>query len=234
MGLIASLSGNKTKVQFFQKNDSGYVSVMQFDASISEKHSRESPATEFPVENGYSISDHIIIRPFALEITAMISDTPINSTNSLVTEAATTLTSSLVPPVGIVTASAGYALFNTMQNGGSSSNGQPSPSPSKIAYQQILNLQANATPVDVLTTLYRYPSMWIRSVSVPRDSQTGNCILVTISLVQLILVSPQSVNIAIFSNPGLASNLNNLGEQNPELASQLQAGRLGGLKLVGQ
>jgi|WetSurMetagenome_2_1015567.scaffolds.fasta_scaffold297749_2 hypothetical protein len=201
MGLLGAVLGSQQKVQFIQNQTN---TLIQLDASIKEDHTRESSPTEFPIENGNTVSDHVILKPFNLSITGIITDTPIGDTKNLLTEVATTLTSSLLPPLGVVAAGAGFALFKALSN---------SSSPSVAAYGQLLQLQANAQPFDVLTTLYRYPSMWIKNISAPRDSETGKALIFTVQLTQLILVTPQSVNVQIFANPGLAANKADLGQQ---------------------
>lgn len=199
MGLLGAVLG-KTRVQFIQNNNT----VVQLDASIKEDHSREATPTEFPVENGLNISDHLILKPFMLEINGTISDTPIGGVKGLITEAATTVTSALLPPVGVLAAGAGYALFSALQK---------SKKPSVAAYAQLLQLQANAVPVDVITSLYRYSSMWITKISVPRESSSANELLFTVSLIQLILVQPQTVNVQVFANGGLAAHEADAGNQ---------------------
>jgi hypothetical protein len=47
------------------------------DASLSETHSRNSEATEFPVESGADLTDHIRALPIELEIEGIVSNTPI-------------------------------------------------------------------------------------------------------------------------------------------------------------
>lgn len=221
MGLLGQILGGAQKVQFIQN---GSNTIIQFDASVKENHSRESPPTEFPLENGDVVSDHIIVKPFSLELTGIISDTPIGNTKGLLTEVATTLTSSLIPPVGLVTLGAAAALFSALS---------ASQSPSVAAYGQLLQLQQNAQPFDVLTSLYRYSNMWIKAISAPRDSETGKVLLFTVSLVQLLLVTPQSVNIQIFANPAVGANLADTGQQGLGLSSAFQQGKLTGLAVSG-
>lgn len=221
MGLLGAILG-KSRVQFIQNKTS---TIIQFDASLKEQHTRDSPPTEFPIENGQSISDHVIIKPFSLELTGVISDTPIGGIQGLLTEAATSVTSTLLPPVGVIAAGVvGSSLISALSK---------SKSPSVAAYAQLLSLQANAQPFDVLTSLYRYSSMWIKSISVPRDSDTGKALIFTVSLAQLILVSPQSVNVQIFANPGLSSNLANTGEQGLQVPNGFTSGLNASTKLVG-
>lgn len=212
MGLLGAIFGNTTRVQFIQNNNT----VVQVDASIKETHKRSSPPTEFPVENGTTITDHVIIKPFNLELTGIISDTPIGNAQQLITEAATTLVSALTPPIGLIAGSVAYALYKSLSN---------SKSPSVAAYEQLLNLQQNAQPVDILTSLKRYTNMWISDISVPRDAETGKVLLFTVSLVQLLLVTPQSVNIQIFANPDLAAAGADVGQQDPAFAKAFQQGR---------
>lgn len=210
-------------MQFIQNSTN---TVIQFDASIEENHTRESPPTEFPVESGAVISDHIIVKPFQLEMTGIISDTPIGGVSGLIQEAASSVAGNLIPPIGVVAAAGAAALFSALAD---------SKSPSVAAYAQLLQLQAGiASPVtgqvsgpmpfDVLTSLYRYPSMWIKSLSVPRNAETGKILLFKVSLVQLLIVQPQSVNISIFANPGLAAGLADTGQQSEGIPSGFKQG----------
>lgn len=196
MALVSSITGQKT-VQLIQ---SATGTVIKLDCSLREKHTRESPATQFPVEKGDTVSDNILIKPFSLEIQGIISDTPLSLRNAILT----TAVSAFVPPIGIVAAGAGVALFKAIAG---------SSSPSVTAYAQLLKLQESKAPFDVLTSLKRYTNMWISGLSVPRDSQTGQALVFDLSLVELILVAPQSVNIQIFSNPNVSAKSANLGKQ---------------------
>jgi hypothetical protein len=210
VGLFGAILGQQ-RVQIIQNNST----VLQLDCSVSETHTRESPPTEFPVENGDTISDHIIIKPFELELQGIISDTPIGGIGGLLTEAATTLTSALLPPSGLITAAAGVAIFSALTG---------AKSPSVAAFTQLIQLQQLAQPLTVLTSLNRYTNMWIKSISIPRDSNTGKILLFNVHFRQLLIVAPQSVNVAVFANPGLSAAQANTGEQGPQLSQQYQAG----------
>jgi hypothetical protein len=212
MGLLGGLFGKGTRVQLIQNSTS---TVIQLDCSLKENHARESTPTKFPVEDGTSVSDHLILSPFDLDITGLITDTPIGGTQQLLTEVATSAAASLIPPVGVVAASGAFALFKALSN---------SSSPSVAAYVQLLQLQANKQPFDVLTSLYRYPNMWIAGLSAPRDAETGKTLMFTMKLTQLILVSPQSVNVQVFANPALSANEGDNGQQGLNLSKQYQAG----------
>lgn len=208
-GLLGSLLSGVTRVQLIQNNST----VIQLDASLKETHSRDSPASEFPIETGANISDNVLIKPFHLEINGIITDTPLGGTAGLLTEVATSAISSLVPPAGLAAVSAGVALLSGIVS---------SQSPSVAAYVQLLELQTAAQPFDVLTSLYRYPNMWITNLSAPRDVGTGKALIFTIQLSQLLLVSPQSVNVQILANPGLAGSIADQGQQSTGISQFAQ------------
>lgn len=200
MGLstvIGNVAAGKKRVQFIQQATG---TVINIDCTVSETHERESPPTEFEIEDGSTISDHIILKPIRLEITGMISDTPISIINAI----ATTLVSAVTPPIGIVGAAAGIALSKVLSD---------SASPSVAAFNQLLQLQESKTAVSVLTTLKLYDNMFISKVTIPRDANTGKVLMFTVSLVQLLLVSPQTVNITIFKNSDLSAGQSNVGSQ---------------------
>lgn len=205
------LNGQAQKVQFIQ-NSTG--TILTLDCSVQETHTRESPPTEFEVESGVSISDHIIVKPKSLEIQGLITDTPLSVLNSAVT----TVASALLPNIALVGAAAGISLFKSLVG---------SKSPSVQAFGQLLSLQESRVPFDVLTSLYRYTNMYIKSISVPRDATTGQVLLFTVSLVQLIIVQPKYTNLSQFSNADLAANELNNGQQEGTsfAAQQFKAGQ---------
>lgn len=196
--VIGLIGKTQRKVQFIRPNTGG--AVITIDATLSEKHSREAEPTQFEVEDGNSVSDHIILKSFTLELQGLISDTPLSIVNSLVT----TAVGAVLPPIGVVAGSLGVALFSALSK---------SDSPSVAAYGQLLGLQEERKPFNVLTTLKLYKNMWIKSISVPRDANTGKALLFDVTLVQLLLVTPQTVNIVKYASPDLSSGLANKGKQ---------------------
>ena len=50
---------------------------IRFDAIITRDRSYEADVPEYPVEDGFSVSDSILKKPFQLNVTAFISDTPV-------------------------------------------------------------------------------------------------------------------------------------------------------------
>ena len=52
----------------------GYLPV---DVTIEETHQRDATATEFPIEGGATITDHVRLAPERLSMTGFITDTPL-------------------------------------------------------------------------------------------------------------------------------------------------------------
>lgn len=199
MGILAA-AGIKKKVQFIKNENT----VIEFEASLAETHSRNSTPTKFPIENGKNISDHMILEPFELSITLIITDHPISSTTGLITSGISTLTSKLTPPSGTILAGlGGLSLISSMFGN----------SPSVKAYEQILKIQEMGDPFTVLTSLKRYQDMVIGQMSVPREAQSGGSLIVTFSLHQLKIVRPKIVQISALANPGLSDALHDTGQQ---------------------
>jgi hypothetical protein len=179
----------------------GEDTVLELHCSVSEKHSRESPPTEFETENGQTISDHIIVKPLELELQGIISDTPISRIGSLLTTAVGRLTPSAAVLGKFAPALALLPVLGT------------SNSPSADAYLQLLNIQESRQPVRVLTSLKHYNNMWISSISVPREAKTGKILLFTAKFRQLLLVSPDAVNITLFEDPNVAAGRGDKGRK---------------------
>lgn len=197
MGLINVVTNKARRVQFI-KNDK---TVFTIDCTINEKHERESPPTEFPLESGQSITDNIIIKPFSLELTGIISDTPINA----ITEIITTLATAVLPPAGVIAGGAAALALSKALAGADS--------PSISAYKQLLQLQELKEPFQVVTTLRVYNNMYVKNISVPRDAQTGQILIFTVSLVQLLIAVPQVVDISIYGNPNVSAGQADKGKQ---------------------
>lgn len=56
---------------------------IKFDAIITRECSYEADVPEYPVEDGFYISDAILKKPYQVNITAFISDTPVTWRNEL-------------------------------------------------------------------------------------------------------------------------------------------------------
>lgn len=190
--------------------------VMKLDCSLSEKHSRESPATEFEVENGQTITDHITIKPLKLHIQGIITDSPLGlGLSTLIGGAASFIGKQGVPLLGNAAgALALTAAFDLL------------PKKSVLAYKQLLAMQATRLPLTVHTSLYTYFNMFIHSISVPRDAKTGRMLIFDMDLTQLLLVVPQVLPIVQFAVPDVAAGLASKGVAPPnEFVTAAQASK---------
>ena len=53
------------------------IEGVEFDALIDEERILEADAPDYPVEDGYSVSDTIILKPQTLSMTLYVTDTPV-------------------------------------------------------------------------------------------------------------------------------------------------------------
>lgn len=171
--------------------------LIAFDASITENHKRHSEVTKFETENGQTISDHVVVKPFTLSLQVLATDSPLNIVSAgLAAAAAFELqrTNLIINASGAIAAAsvAAQALADLF-------------SPSQGTYQQVLALQDGKFPFDVFTTIGLYRNMWIEDIGVPRDNKTGGGLIFNLELVQLLLVTPINVDTAIFANANLAA-----------------------------
>lgn len=63
---------------FGKRYDKGRVGVVELDVTLTENHTFNSRATNFPVETGGDVTDHIINDPDILTLSGIVSDTPLN------------------------------------------------------------------------------------------------------------------------------------------------------------
>lgn len=57
------------------------IAGIEFDALLNSDEHYESDIPEYPTENGYSVEDTIILKPFALDLTLFVSDMPVTYRN---------------------------------------------------------------------------------------------------------------------------------------------------------
>lgn len=75
---LADLRYKRPKRVSFQTTVNGKPEYFEVDAAINEDHDLSAEVTEFPVEKGSIISDHMIIKPDEITISCVFSDTPVS------------------------------------------------------------------------------------------------------------------------------------------------------------
>lgn len=222
----SALAGHPDLVHFLDVRTG--ACIFQFDAVINEQHTREASVTAFPVEGGQVVTDHIIVSPAEITVQGIVTDSPIGNAKALLTEAIATGVTLVDPPLLIAAAGAGYGAATSYQ----ADQGQSSPS--QAAFAKLQALQAGdpeASPpipptlVHVHSKLRLYTNMAIKSLSIPRDKTVSNAIIVQISLTQMRIVRPQTINVAGFDAPALAALKAAEGEKQPAAVKEFKVKR---------
>ena len=115
------------------------------DASVSETHSKAGELSDHPVETGVDISDHYRALPDGLQITGVVSNSPIAA--------------------GIP----GESLLNSVVG---LVNGDEDPSAN--AWQEFNRFFDDAVMLTITTSLKEYQNMVLTSLDVTRDVSTTN------------------------------------------------------------
>lgn len=209
-----ALHGDPKRVAFVADN----VTLCDFDACLNESHSIEVAASEYGIEGGQTISDHLRVSPVTLQLSLVKTDTPIDNRDELLRSAVVSAAAAVAGPLGILGAAAAVtrsAKFTALQ----AQNG--SQSPSQAAYATLSRMAAGSVApngraypqvFDVVTSLRRYPSMCIRSLQVARDASTGYGLVFNISLQELRIVSSQTVAVTAAAQPAQAAVKKKLAE----------------------
>lgn len=150
----------------------GEKTIIACDAVESENHQMTAEATQYEIEDGSDISDHIINRGKLLTIEGIISDDPITI---LQTGLLSRTVSSLTP--GFLKSKLSYGL------GGDKSK------PSKEAFDQLEKIYDNKIPVIIITGLKKYDNMILEDLNIPRTSQTVRSLRFTATFRQIRIVS---------------------------------------------
>lgn len=161
MALTELIFGAPTKAE---------VGFVQFDCSVSERHTDEAEITEHPVEFGSDVSDHIRKLPKSIEINGIVTNTPI------------VFLASLMAPSPVIT----DFLSKTDRV--------------EAAYAELQRVMDDGELVDVVTSLKTYDNMAITSLVVDRDVATGNVLNCVVSLREVVIASTLTVDLPLPQN----------------------------------
>jgi len=177
----------------------GEKTIIACDAIISENHQMNAEATQYEIEDGSDISDHIINRGKLLTIEGIISDDPI-----------TILQTGMLSRT-VATATPGF-LKSKLSFGLSGDKGKPS----KEAFDQLERIYDNKIPVIVITGLKKYDNMILEDLTIPRSSKTVRSLNFTATFRQIRIVSTTLISApAIYQEVDLgAQKKKNIGNKN--------------------
>jgi len=175
---------------------------VRFDASVGETHTDSAEVVSHPVETGIGITDHIRQLPDAIEISEIVTNTPIIFAASL-----QALAPANSPVVGAKT---------------------PSSDRVTAAYEALRSIQRNKALCQVKTSLRTYTNMAIETIAVRREAATGNVLDCTISMreVQFALSLSQDVPVPVDKAQQKAQNA---GKKSKDAASSAQDAKTGSL-----
>lgn len=195
-GLIKNAS-SKSQSLIKQWNSTRTTVGIVLDALVSEEFSSKCDVTEYPVESGAVIADHVQMRPIELTIQGVITDSPL-----------------------------GYAVIGNIQNlvrSVSTLFGQTSRSID--AFNELLELQKKRIPFTVVTGLRRYENMIMTELTVPRTAQTGGAIHFSATMKEVKIVSSQHTNLKLSSSVAkLGAKITDLGGKTTQTTPWSAAG----------
>lgn len=160
---ISFLFGKSRKVALSKIGLIDDVSIIEFDATLSESHDITAEITQHPVESGAKITDHYRVLPREITINGIVSNTPLTGLFSSV-----------------------QGLISSAQRiGGALGLTQEQESPANQAYDKIYKSMKDGELLVIATTLKEYRNMLITSFSTRRDATNGNVLNATISLKEI-------------------------------------------------
>lgn len=170
-----------------------YINALRIDASISEKHAYESEASQFPVESGGSIVDHIRPMPIEVSIEGVVSNTPIGEV-------------------------AGERSIERVEvNNPDGTTTDVTPTPVEQALTTLTGIYTRRGVVEITTTLATYKNMAMISLDIPRDAAGGgdNALKFTAGFRQIQIVTTDRVKVRT-ATPGSGKRRSKGAQPAPE------------------
>ena len=151
--------------------ESRKIGGIAIDGVINETTIRTMNATEFPIESGDIVSDHIIRRPMTYTMHGEITDTPFGLEGIRETISSTPENIS-----GLFGASDPSAFTRSQQ-----------------IYNELVKIMDLRQPIDVQTTLNLYKNLAFESITVTQDKDTSRGISFIATFKELVFVNVDPV-----------------------------------------
>jgi Dit-like phage tail protein len=149
-----------------------FIGEIELDVIVDESTNSSTTITSNPVENGADVNDHIIINPMTFSMSGIVSDTK----------------------VGIL---GGLGALEQITSGNAFTKDD---TPSKEAWEELLELQANRTPFTLVTNLKEYDNVVIESLSTSQNKDTSNSLHFTANMKEIIFVGSDILTADQFSD----------------------------------
>lgn len=182
----------------FLYEQGGELSLLKFDALLTEQHSATATVTEHPIERGANIIDHVRPERRHLTIEAFVTNTPIESPD----------VDGARGSVRVTELSPSQRTFDKLANRKKASTTQFTKAVTKAnvlqfdaSFNRVVSVHATlsrlcreGTIVTVISPLTRYTQMCIQEISSPRDAASRNASTFTISLIEIETANSQTVD----------------------------------------
>src|SRR4030065_929781 len=185
------------------------VGVVQLDCTISEIHTDEAKITDYPVQTGSVVSDHIRLQPTTIELEVIVTNTP----TSYMFGPDVQFNRYAKTPVSVVSSMSPASPLTSDLN--------PVEDRVNVAYGELRRILQEGEVVSVLTTLRDYDDMAITKSIVTRDKEKGNALFVKLTLSEIIMAETQTVAVPV--RKSTANNTStNRGQVTPTESSAAQ------------
>lgn len=132
------------------------------DVTLSEDHSFEAEATQYPVESGADVTDNVRVKPIVVTLEGVVSDSPFGEVRDI-----------------------RESDGNFVPEG----EGGDGTKPSEDALERLIQIRDNREPVTIETSLKTFESMVMTSLSVPRESGEPEQLRFTATFQQVLIIT---------------------------------------------
>lgn len=207
MASIWDVFGKTKKLIISEQNGK---ELLRLDASIREVHNLKSRSTNFPVEDGSVIGDHIIKQPEQFQINGVVTDTPITLLGTAIGNVSGLVGDQIDNPAGaLITGGLGIGgsyLSNELIGSGKKRSVE--------AYQVLKAMRDKGILLSIQNNLTVYTSMVLENFSCTQTARNSKSLTFTGMFKRINIVESQTVTL-----PSTAVNENKQG-----FASQVKDG----------
>lgn len=182
----------KLVVLLAQRENEKAEELFKIDATLVKTHSMASQATNFEVEDGSDLSDHVINRGVRLSIQGVISDDPIT-----IKEAAVALIPGIVGGnfigglAGAAVAGVGSKIASSLL--------EEDEKPSLTVYTKFREIYDKKISLKIDTGLVVYTNMIMERLIIPQRSTTANGLHFTASFREIRIATSEIISIDVDS-----------------------------------
>lgn len=158
----------------------GKIGELQLDVTISEQHEYENEVSQFPIEQGADISDHIKLKPEAIVLDGFVTNSPITVLFEDVSE--------------VVERKPGESEVKSTSREGTVNRVELAQEVLlRISGRQIQGADLVPQVVDIITGLRVYTGMAMMSLTIPRNARTGQALNFTARFMKILTVKSETV-----------------------------------------